>query len=109
MFVSARPGAIALTVTPIAAHSRARPIVSATTPALETPYNMLPITPPPRIADTEAILTMRPQRWHAITETAAREAWTTEATFSRETSSQSDGLDSRTDQTLRIPALLMRI
>src|SRR6201991_5201022 len=61
MLVSTAPGVTALTVTPVLATSRARALVNPRMAALADEYGTLPKTPPPRCADTDDMLTMRPQ------------------------------------------------
>ncbi len=60
MSVSIGPGAIAFTVIPRWPSSRAMPRVSPMTPAFATEYGVLLNVPPPRWAETDDRLTMRP-------------------------------------------------
>jgi hypothetical protein len=62
MSVSIGPGAIALTVMSYGPSSRASDRVSPISPALATEYGVLLNVPPPRCADTEARLMIRPPR-----------------------------------------------
>ncbi|SIH57059.1 Uncharacterised protein [Mycobacteroides abscessus subsp. abscessus] len=72
MSVSIGPGAIAFTVTPFGPSSRARPRVRPITPAFATVYGVLLNVPPPRCAETEDRLTMRPYPFRTIDSAARR-------------------------------------